>query len=251
MPYGLYISAEGAQAQSRRLETIANNLATVDTAGFKRDLALLQARYAEETQRGTDYYGSGTINDLGGGVMVRHTKTDFAQGPLKPTGVETDMAIRGEGFFVVRKGGEMLLTRAGDFTLSPAGELVTTAGDPVLDEGNAPVLIDPTLGDWTLTAEGAVSQGGTQTPLALVKPQSPGDLAKVGEGLFRPLAPTRPVDPAERSVAAGYLEESTVKPTTEMMEMIEASRAFEANVSLIRNQDQMLGTLISRVLRSS
>src|SRR5215204_3929700 len=118
MPYGLYISAEGAQAQSRRMEVVANNLANVDTVGFRRDVAQFQARFAEEIERGRDHYGSGTMNNLGGGVQVRSTATDFTPGSLKRTNNETDMAIRGDGFFVVQKGRDRLLTRAGDFTLS-------------------------------------------------------------------------------------------------------------------------------------
>ncbi len=69
MPYGLYISAEGALAQSQRMEVIANNLANLDTPGFKRELAVFQARYAEAIEQGRDYPGSGSINDVGGGVM--------------------------------------------------------------------------------------------------------------------------------------------------------------------------------------
>src|SRR5271156_6604963 len=104
MAYGLYIAAEGASAQSTRLEVIANNLANVGTPGFKRDFAMFQARYAEETRRGTDYPGSHSINDLGGGVEIRGTQTDFTAGPMKKTGSESDIAIQGDAFFLVRKG---------------------------------------------------------------------------------------------------------------------------------------------------
>ena len=82
MAYGMYISAEGAMAQSLRLETIANNLANVDTVGFKRDLALCQARLAEEAAMGLAPAGDGSINDVGGGVMVEATVTDFSPGPM-------------------------------------------------------------------------------------------------------------------------------------------------------------------------
>jgi flagellar basal-body rod protein FlgF/flagellar basal-body rod protein FlgG len=68
MPYGLYLSADGAHSQAKRLEVVANNLANVDTVGFKRELAIFQAREAEATRRGEDYFGSGSVNDVGGGV---------------------------------------------------------------------------------------------------------------------------------------------------------------------------------------
>ena len=128
MPYGLYVSAEGARAQSQRLETIANNLANVDTAGFKRELAVFQARYAEAIEQGHDYPGSGSVNDVGGGVMLRLTQTDFSPGPMKRTGAPTDLAIRSKGFFLVEKDGQQYLTRAGNFRLTTEGNLVTQQG---------------------------------------------------------------------------------------------------------------------------
>jgi flagellar basal body rod protein FlgG len=251
MSYGLYISAEGAMAQSHRLETIANNLANVDSAGFKRDLAILQARHAEEIDQGLDFQGSGSVNDVGGGVMVAGTLTDYSPGTLKRTEIPTDMAIAGEGFFVVSKNGQNYLTRGGNFMLDASGALTTQSGYPVLSEAGTPVLIDPLAGPWQLNDDGGIQQAGGVTYLALARPRSLGDLAKAGENLFLPLADTEPVAPADRRVAGGFLELSSVRPTTEMMEMIEASRAFEANVNLIRNQDQMFGTLLSRLMRAN
>ena len=250
MPYGLYISAEGALVQNHRLETIANNLANVDTTAFKRDLAMIQARYAEEIQQGQDRPGAGTINDLGGGVMVRGDETDHSPGSLKTTGKDTDLAIRGPGFFVVRQRGQDLLTRAGAFALSPLGELQTPDGGSVLNEAGGPTLIDPSQ-PWTVTPDGSILQGGAAQPLALVQPVSYGDLVKQGENMFRPLAPAPPVPPEARDVVHGFLEQSGVNPTREMVALIETSRAFEANVNLIRTQDQMLSTLLSRVLRTT
>ena len=82
-----------------------------------------------------------------------------------------------------------------------------------------------------------------------MEPESLGDLAKAGENLWQPLAPVRPLDPAARGVAQGFLEGSGTNAVREMVDMIETSRAYEANVNMIRNHDQMFGTLISRVLK--
>lgn len=250
MPYSLYISAEGAAAQSRRMETIANNLANVDTVGFKRDLAVQQARFAEETAQGLDQPGTRTVNDLGGGVMTPATLTDFSHGPMKNTTIPTDMAIEGPGFFVVSDGERELLTRAGNFSLTATGDLVTQQGYAVLNSSGQPVRVPPDQGPWQITSDGSVFQAGNATPLAIVEPDSLLQLQKVGENSFLPLEPAKPVSPLERRVAQGYLEGSTVAATTEMMEMIQTSRAFEANVNLIRHQDQMLGTLIGRLLKA-
>ena len=160
VPYGMYLSAAGAQAQTRRLEVVANNLANVDTVGFKRQLAVFQARFAEAIQRGQAKAGSGSINDPGGGVEMVPSKTDFTPGPLKNTKTPTDMAIDGDGFFVVDKGGEHYLTRAGNFRLTDRGQLVTQQGYPVLSENLSPITIDPLAGDWQLAGSGTIRQQG-------------------------------------------------------------------------------------------
>ena len=250
MPYGLYISAEGALAQNLRMENISSNLANANTAGFKRDLAIFQARYAEETQRGNDLPGSGSLNDLGGGVDTAGVVTDFSQGTIKNTYVPTDMALEGPGYFVVRRNGQDLLTRAGNFMMTAAGQLVTQEGDPVISDERTPIVLNPQEGPWQVNASGTIVQGGNQINLAVVQPQSPGDLVKMGDNLFAPLAPPRPLVQTERRVQSGALESSTVNAVTEMTRMIETSRAFEANVNMIRHQDTILGELVSRVLHT-
>jgi flagellar basal-body rod protein FlgF len=248
MPYGLYLSAEGAQAQSTRLDVIAHNLANVDTVGFKRELAILQARYAEAIEEGLSEPGTGGIDDLGGGITVRETKTDYSPGPLKRTGVPTDVAIQGDGFFAVQKDDETLLTRAGNFSLTALGELITQQGYAVLDDSGAPIVV--TDAQWEISASGAVQQRSGTQDLALVRPESLGDLVRVGENLFRPLSEPRPVPAAERRVSAGHLEMSSVEATTEMTAMIQASRALEANINMMRVQDEMLSGLVNRVMRA-
>jgi flagellar basal-body rod protein FlgF/flagellar basal-body rod protein FlgG len=249
MPYGLYISAEGANVQGRRLEVIANNLANVDTVGFKKDLAVFQARYAEGIKQGLVPPDTGAIENEGGGVMSVETVTDFSSSPLKRTGRPLDMAVRGDGFFMVDKGGEKFLTRAGDFRLTEQGALVTQQGYPVLNTDGTPVVISPDAGAWEFVSDGTIRQQGAAQQLALMMPKSPGDLAKVGENLFRPLAETTPVDPTRRGVTNEYLETSGVQPTTEMVEMITASRVFEANTKMMQTQDEMLSGLVNRVMR--
>jgi flagellar basal-body rod protein FlgF/flagellar basal-body rod protein FlgG len=251
MPYGLYISAEGALAQSRRMEVVANNLANVETIGFKRQLAGFQARYTEAAERGLDLPGNGTLADLGGGVMFKSAKTDYSMGPVQHTRNPSDLAINGDGFFVVQKGGQNMLTRAGNFVFDANGVLVTPQGYPVLSESSTPLTIDPEAGPWTFQPDGTLVQDGDVQTLAIVMPQSKGDLAHASENLFLPLGPTRLIPPELRSVQRQMIELSGVKPTQEMMEMIETSRAFEANVNMIRNQDQMIGNLVSRVLKET
>ena len=251
MPYGLYLSAEGAQAQARRLEVIANNLANVETTGFKRDVPTFQARLAEAMQRGTDRPGSRSKNDVGGGVKLYDVETDFSSNSLRATKVPTDFAVNGGGFFQVKgPGGETFLTRAGDFHLDARGRMLTSEEMTVLDESGSEIVIDGTK-PWELQAGGRIVQDGADYALGLVQPQSLGDLVKVGNSLFRPLGPTAPVATDLRDIRQGYLEQSGVNPTREMVKMIETSRAFEANTRLIQHQDSMISSLISRVLGGS
>ena len=250
MPYGLYISAAGAEVQARRMELLTNNLANAETVGFKRELAMLSAQHSEAIEQGAAYPGSKQLSDIGGGVEFKETMTDFSTGSMKQTGLKTDVAIENpQSFFVVQdEQGQQLLTRAGNFQTSAEGQLKTTAGHTVLNADNEPIVIDPAL-PFNIDEGGFVVQADQRTPLALVKPNSMGDLARRGQNTFLPLAPPQPVEPTERKVRSGFLEQSTVKPVQEMMELIQTSRAYEANVRLIQNQDNMIGSLVNRVLR--
>lgn len=249
MPYGLYIAAEGAHAQAKRLEVIANNLANVDTAGFKRQLAIFQARYAEAIDQGEDFPGSGSVNQIGGGVLVRDTPTDFAPGPLVRTETPTDAALENEGFFLVEKDNERYLTRAGNFRLTSRGELVTQQGYPVLGEDGVPIVLPQPSQPFDINSAGDIIQGGFRRTLAVVKPAQDDMPERVGENLFRTQTAPEPVPAAQRRVLQGFLERSGVRPALEMIELIEASRLVEANLNLVKAHDQMLSGLVQRLMR--
>jgi flagellar basal-body rod protein FlgF/flagellar basal-body rod protein FlgG len=248
MDYGLYVSAAGADTQSQRMEVLSHNMANVDTPGFKEELAVLEARPSRAVRDGIDVEGRRGINDLGSGVSLKKTITNFSEGLLKQTGSEWDMAIHGEGFFVVEKDGQEYLTRAGNFQVNAEGLLMTQQGLHVLSAAGTPIAIDLSL-PAKLREDGFLAHSGGGEMLALKKPQSQGDLVRVGENLFRPLAPVEDVEPGQRNVKQGFLEMSDVRPTRTMMELIETSRMYETNVRMIQNHDQMTGSLISRVLR--
>ena len=249
MPYGLYISAEGARVQAQRLETIANNMANVETPGFKRDIPTFQARFAEAIQQGLRSPGSGCEDDLGGGVKVIGVGTDFSSSTLRNTGMPTDFAVNGDGFFRVRNPeGQEFLTRAGNFQLDAGGRLITQTGNfSVLDDSGNEIVIDPEQ-PFEVHHGGVIRQQGASFAIGLNQVASLGDLVKVGSNMFHSLGPTTPVDTKARDIRQGYLEQSGVNPTREMMAMIETSRAFEANTKLIQHQDSMISSLISRVL---
>jgi flagellar basal-body rod protein FlgF/flagellar basal-body rod protein FlgG len=251
MPYGMYISGEGAATAAQRLEVIANNLANVDTVGFKPDVATFQARFAEAIQMGEAQAGDQSINDLGGGVKLIDVITDHSAGQFKETGGRLDLAIAGNGYFHVRgDDGEQYLTRAGNFTLDSQGRLVTQNGQrPVLDQAGGEITLDPSQ-PFAISSDGFISQAGSLVALGMSQPASVDELVKVGHNLFRPLGQVTTVPLAERNVRQGFLEMSGANPVRQMMSMIETTRAFEANTRMIQNQDTMLGALISRVLQA-
>lgn len=247
--YGVYLSAEGAKVQAKRLEFIANNLANVETPGFKRDVPTFQARFAEAIQQGKEFADSGSTSNVGGGVKLMEVDTDFSHSTFRHTGIPTDFAINGDGFFRVRDvEGQEYLTRAGDFQLDARGNLRTANNKfAVLDNGGSPIKLDPEV-PWEVLADGTINQDGQQFLIGLTKPESLGDLVKSGNNAFRSLAPTYAVTGGERNIRQGYLEQSGVSSIREMNAMIETTRAFEANTQLIQHQDSMIGALISRVL---
>ncbi len=250
MSYGMYLSAEGAKAQSQRLEVVSNNMANVNTVGFKPDVAIFQARYAEAIQQGDARPGAKGLADIGGGVKTIETRTSFAPGKLQRTGNDGDVAILGEGFFAVQpdEGEQPLLTRAGSFRVDAFNRLVMAeSGRPVLSAGGAPIQLDPTQ-QYAITADGYVQQAGNQFPLALLKPASTDELNKIGGNLFKSRGDVFPVPTAQREVAQGFLEMSGANSTQQMLQLIETNRAFEANTQMIRHQDTATGSLISRLL---
>lgn len=250
MPYGMYLSAAGANAQSHRLEVLSHNLANINTTGFKPHMAMLQADHAEAVEQGSAMRGSGNIDDVGGGIQIKPSVTMFEQGPIQATGNETDFAINdASSFFTVQRGDKQLLTRAGNFSFDASGTLVTQHGDPVLSNGGGNIRINPNAA-WEVN-DGAIVQAGARQELGLARPQQLGDMARVGDNLFESLTPLEPVPNSQRAITNNTLESSAVDPTGSMVELIEATRVYEANVRLIQTQDDAMGQLISRLLQQS
>lgn len=249
MPYGVYVSAAGANAQNHRLQVLSNNLANVETPGYRPQQAVLQARFAEMIEEGQVPAGLGGADDVGGGVTVQAAQTQFDVGPIRQTGNQTDFAINDPGaFFVVQDGEDQVLTRAGNFLFDDQGNLTTQTGQAVLGPGGRPIRIDPNL-PYRVLDGGHIAQGAQQQSLLIARPKSLGDLAHLGGNQFKPMADFDLAGPAQRPVVSGFLEQSGVQPTRAMMELIEASRGYEANVKMIQNQDHMLGQLTTRLLQ--
>ncbi len=254
MIYGLYLSAQGAEAQTFRQTVLANNLANAQTTAFKRDIPVFRAHLPFDAAHQTPFENPPGHEDQTGGVSLAATITDWAQGPLEVTDRPLDLALMGPGFFEVGVGNDRLLTRNGKLAINHEQTLVTADhGYPILDATGQSITIPEGTRQISINGDGSLSvlgPGGRHEQLAtlsVVDPAAPELLLKEGDGLYRPQGEVLPA--VEAQVRQGILEGSSTDPVHGMVELIETSRAFEMNMNLVRYQDEMLGQLISSVAR--
>jgi flagellar basal-body rod protein FlgF len=245
--YGLYQSAAGMLVNQYRQNVIANNLANVDTAGFKRDIPSFSERLVE-AQRNMGATRNAVLDGQSGGVWSAPTHTDWQVGPADVTGNSLDAAITGRGFFAVQAEGGVRYTRDGAFTPDAQGRLVTAQdGLPVLNQQGGPISLGEDAKSASLTADGKVMVNGQPiAELQVVEFDDPTALRKVGRNLVASDAQPQRVQPNLRIQA---VEKSNVDAMAEMASMIEASRAYQINAQMVTTQDQTLGRLLSEVAR--
>lgn len=244
MNVSLYQAAAAMNASSRWQELIANNLAAAGSPAYKRQEVSFDAVQAGvlTAQRGPN----------GGPVLLPTMRPliNFQAGELKFSGLPTDLALEGEGFFEVQTApGVKAYTRDGEFHISPAGQLVTKSGFPVLGE-NGPIQVNPANPEpITVSATGEVSQGAElRGKLRIVTFNQPQLLTQTGGGLFLASHPGLVATPAsDPNVRQGVLEASNVSPMTEMASLIAAMRQYEANQRIIQLQDERMGKAISEL----
>ena len=243
-------------AEVTRHEVIANNMANVSTTGFKRDVAVLRQHPVQFLHRLSDNVMglNGVLMDLapaigsrGQGAQVESVLPNLQQGTLLDTGNPTDLALQGDGFFMVDTSRGRRYTRQGSFSLDPQGRLVTMGGDPVLTTTGERVQAGGKK--LEINASGIIFLDGDEAgKLAVVVPDSPDMVVKEGEGLFAPVPGARFRD-AGATVQQGAQERSNVNAIIEMASMLTALRAYEANQRAILAQDETLNSLITQVGR--
>jgi flagellar basal-body rod protein FlgG len=250
----LHVARTGLDAQNSRMRVIANNLANVNTTGFKRDRAEFET-LAYQTMKapgapasGENLYAVGL--SLGSGVNMTGTARVNTQGALSTTDNPLDMAIEGEGFFqVTRPDGTIGYTRAGNFNLSAEGKIVTSDGLPLQPEISVPQgATAVTIGvDGTVTAQLPGETASTELgKIELARFVNPSGLQALGGNLYSETAAsgTAQVGPAAAdgrgSIRQGSLEGSNVNVVQELVDMIETQRAYEVNSKMISATDEML-----------
>ena len=258
----LAIAATGMNAQQTNVEVIANNIANINTTGFKRaraeftDLLYQVERNASVPSRG----GEGVVPEgaqIGLGVRTAAVRTVHLQGSMEQTGNTLDLAINGHGWFQIQgPGGETLYTRDGAFNKNGEGQLVTLDGfavDPAISvPADAKEVVVNDSGQVFARMDGQDDQElGQLTLVTFVN--EPGLEAKGGNLFKETLASGAPVagvpgDPGYGVVKQGWLETSNVDPVKEISELISAQRAYEMNSKVIQAADEMAG-VVSKGIR--
>jgi flagellar basal-body rod protein FlgG len=254
----LHIAATGMLAQQTNVEVISNNLANMNTTGYKRRRAEFQDLIYQNLRRvGSQSSETGTIlpsgAQVGLGVRTAAIYRVGEQGNLQQTENRFDLAIRGNGFFQIQlPSGEIAYTRDGTFALSPEGVIVSAEGF-VLQPG---ITIPAAARDVTINASGEVlaSIDGQVAPQNVGQIQTAifaneGGLEAMGENLFRATAASgqaqvaAPGQPGHGQMMQGFIETSNVNVVSEITSLITAQRAYEMNSRVITASDEMLNTL--------
>ena len=278
---GLYTGASGMVVQQNRLDEIANNLANVDLNGYKKDIAIEKAFPELLIRRMSDdgvyRFPMGSVDTtpivgrLGTGVETNEVYTNFEQGAMKQTENDFDLALESGGFMTVQTAGGERLTRNGAFHVNTDGYLVTKTGDFVLGE-TGPVKLKKN--NFVIDQDGTIWQNATFAAddkrlvsqqenqweniervdrLKLVDVKRERYLQKQGNSYWRATEESGAAEiigpDARPKIRQGFLEGSNVNAVTEMVEMIEVNRAYEANQKLIQTEDSLLGKLLNEVMR--
>ncbi|MGM0444527.1 MAG: flagellar basal-body rod protein FlgF [Fibrobacterota bacterium] len=244
---GISHAVQGMTVQMKRQDQIANNLANVNTTGYKRkDL------FASSIER----YFNDDKGRVSGDRVLRADEvyTDYTEGALEETGKNLDLALKGKGFFTAMTAGGVAYTRDGSFSLDESGFLVTGSGDRVFGNDGF-IRINREGGPVSVRENGAVMQDGSEIDsLRISDFNEPYKLLNIGSNYYRPEADISGKNTAHKavtgfSVKQGFLERSNVDPVTEMTDMISSHRIYEAVSKAMKSEDETLDKSVNSVGR--
>ena len=250
MQNALLVGLSRQVALGRELDVIANNIANLNTSGFKSDGAVFE-EFISPTARADNFPAADRRVSF---VQDRATWIDLSQGPLERTGNSLDVAINGSGFLVVQTPSGERYTRNGALQINNSGELVTAEGYQVLGEAG-PITFQPKDRNITISQDGTISaREGSNTAtesqrgqLRVVSFDQPGRLQKGGAGVF--LAPAGLTPQADKlsRVMQGSVEKSNVRSVMEMTRMIEVTRSYTQIATLLSQQSELQRTAIEKL----
>ena len=237
MNNAIYTTLSKQAGLSKELNSVANNIANASTAGYRREGFL----FSEYVQRLGPQDRSVSQSNVGGHFF------DATPGALARTGGTFDVAIDGEGFFVVETPQGERLTRQGNFQVDAEGQLVTADGHRVLGDGGSPVTIPPEASSITIALDGTIAADGAPVgQLGLVTVDATA-LAREGDNLFRATSEYETIEfPKLRQ---GFVEASNVNAVIEVSRLIEVQRAYELNQQLMKNEDERIQKAVDAMRR--
>jgi flagellar basal-body rod protein FlgF len=253
MQNALYVGLSKQMTLHREMDVIANNLANMDTNGYKAEGVTFEQylssnakiAHPSPTDRGVSF------------VRESGSTADFSEGALQQTGGALDLAIRGNGFFVVDTPQGERYTRNGAFTLNEKGELVNTQGHRVRGQ-NGPIQFDQSDTNITFAREGTITAiNGNQNQvierakLKMVRFDRQDTLVREGNGLYSAPGQTPQAVKETTSVTQGTLEKSNVKPIAEMSRMLEVMRTYQSVTSMLTKTDDLRKTAIDKLADTS
>jgi flagellar basal-body rod protein FlgF len=243
MQSGLYVGISSQIALERRLNTIADNMANMNTVGF-RSTAVKFDEVLTKTQ-----------NDINAKIAFVTQGNDYLStrtGQLEQTGNPLDFAIKGDAWFTLETPAGQVLTRDGRFTIDEAGQLRSTRGFPVLDVGGAPIMLNGQAGPPSVGADGTIRQNDQiVAQIGVVTADISAGFQRYDNSGIVPVDNPQPiVDRIDVAVVQGYIEQSNVNGIREMTQLIQVNRAFEGMSALMRDSESALDEAI-RVLGGS
>jgi flagellar basal-body rod protein FlgF len=231
MDSGFYAACTALVSRTQALDTIANNLANASTVGFRAERNVFKSVMASASASS----GSALDRAVNSYGILSGTTLDQSQGALQKTGNDLDLAIEGQGFFVVQTASGSMYTRNGTFKISRSGQLTTASGDPVLGD-SGPITIQP--GRVSISADGTISSNGAVSgKLKVVEFPKGIELASVGNTYYS-ASPDAARAATKSTVRQGMLESSNVNPVGSMVELVTAQRTAE----MMQRALGMLGT---------
>lgn len=249
MENALLVGLSRQVALRRELDVIANNIANLNTTGFKGESMMFE-QYLDPTARHEYFPGNDRRIAF---VMDRATLQDFTQGPLQRTEAPLDVAMDGPGFFTLQTPNGERFTRAGNFHLNPQGQLVNNNGHLVLGTGG-PIVFEPTDTNIAIAADGTVSatngagQVGDRGKLRMVTFANPAQLTQQGDGLWSAGNGLTPqVAPVTTRAIQGALEKSNVHAVKEMNRMLEVTRAYTTINNMQSRTDELRRKAIEKL----
>ncbi|MNW23609.1 Flagellar basal-body rod protein FlgG [compost metagenome] len=265
----MYSGVSGMKGFQTKLDVIGNNIANVNTTGFKGSRVMFKDILSQTTTGaggpdGTDVAGT-NAKQVGLGMSISSIDTLHLAGSAMTTNNPTDLRINGDGFFLVKLNGDQdvpYLTRAGDFHLDANRNLVTSDGFFVVDIGGAPITIGEDTTSFSIQQDGQIVEvvdgvAGVTSQIGLGMVVNPEGLEKIGGSLYRMTVNANPdgemaeffggndAEAGTGAIIAGQLEMSNVELTSEFTEMIVAQRGFQANSRIITTSDEILQEVVN------